>query len=55
MVRPPTDQYAPYPRRVSYLIDPTGTIRRAYDVTDVADHAEAVLADLETLGAAPDR
>ena len=55
VVRPPTDQYAAYPRRVSYLIDPSGVIRRAYDVTDVAAHADTVLADLQTLGATPGR
>lgn len=54
-VRPATDQYAAYPRRVSYLIDPSGTIRRAYDVTDVAAHAATVLADLDALGATPPR
>lgn len=55
VVRPATDRYASYPRRISYLIDPEGTIRRAYDVADVAAHAEAVLGDLEALGAAPER
>lgn len=55
VTRPATDQYASYPRRVSYLIDPSGTIRRTYDVTDVAAHADAVLADLVALGAAPGR
>ena len=45
------DQYAEFPRRVSYLIDPEGVIRRAYVVADVARHADDVLADLAALGA----
>ena len=49
VVRPADDQYASYPRRYSYLIDPHGVIRRAYIVTDVAAHADEVLADLADL------
>lgn len=45
------DQYANYPRRLSYLIDPDGVIVRAYDVTDVAGHAQQVIDDLVALGA----
>jgi len=37
------------PKRVSYLIDPEGVIRRAYHVTDTAGHAAEVLADLASL------
>jgi thioredoxin-dependent peroxiredoxin len=55
VVRPPIHQYASYPRRLSYLIDPVGVIRRSYDVTDVAAHADDVLADLEALGTTPGR
>jgi peroxiredoxin Q/BCP len=51
VVRAEGDQYAEFPMRVSYLIDPAGTIRRAYGVTDVADPAAAVLRDLATLRA----
>lgn len=47
VVRPADDQYAAYPRRHSYLIAPSGLIHRAYDVTDVAAHADEVLADVE--------
>jgi peroxiredoxin Q/BCP len=53
VVRAPDDQYAVFPLRISYLIDPTGVIRRAYRVSDVDGHADAVLADLARLGAAP--
>lgn len=51
VARPPTDGYAAYPRRYSYLIDPDGIIRRAYDVADVAGHAGEVLADIAGLSA----
>jgi peroxiredoxin len=50
-VRDPGDRYADYPRRVAYLIDPDGVIRRAYDVTDVAGFAQGVVRDLDELGA----
>jgi len=50
VARPADDRYADFARRYSYLIDPAGIIRRAYDVTDVAGHAAAVLADLDRLG-----
>ena len=33
--------------RHSYLIDPEGRIHRRYEVTDVAGHADDVIADLE--------
>lgn len=43
------DPLASLPKRVSYLIDPDGVIRRAYTVSDTAGHATEVLADLERL------
>lgn len=49
VVRSPGHQYADYPERVSYLIDPAGIIRRSYSVHDVAGHAAAVVADLTEL------
>lgn len=51
VVRSPDDKYANFPRRVSYLIDPDGVVRRAYDVTDVAGHATFVAADAAALRA----
>jgi peroxiredoxin Q/BCP len=51
VTRAAADQYANYPRRFSYLVDPQGVIARAYDVTDVAAHAEQVVDDLVELGA----
>jgi peroxiredoxin Q/BCP len=41
--------YADSPHRYSFLIDPEGVVRRAYDVDDVGRHAAHVLADLDTL------
>jgi peroxiredoxin Q/BCP len=49
VARPEGDQYAAFPMRVSYLIDPDGLIRRAYAVSDVKGHADDVLADLAAL------
>lgn len=48
-MRDPGDKFAEFPRRYSYLIDPGGLIARAYDVTDVAHHADRVIADVERL------
>ena len=48
-VRPSGHQYADYPERISYLIDPAGVIRRSYAVHDVAAHAAEVIADLTEL------
>lgn len=48
--RPPEDPLAAYvAKRVTFLIDPEGVIRKAYEVTDVAAHPQEVLTDLEAL------
>ena len=50
--RQPGEKYheAGIPRRISYLIDPAGVIRKTYDVEgeglDLASHAEQVLAEI---------
>lgn len=49
VVRPAGFRYASFPLRHSYLIDPVGLIRRAYDVVDVDAHADVVLRDLAEL------
>jgi len=49
VTRAPDDQYTEFPQRISYLIDPEGTVRRAYKVAGVSEHADEVLADLEAL------
>ena len=46
VTRDPDDKFAPFPRRYSYLIDPEGLIHRSYDVTDVAHHADDIIADV---------
>ncbi len=43
------DQYAAFPLRISYLIDPAGVIRKTYAVSDVHGHADEVLADLDAM------
>jgi peroxiredoxin len=53
-VRQEGEPYFEYglPRRVSYLIDPGGTIVKAYDLADHPDlsqHAAEVLADIAEL------
>ncbi len=50
VARDPADKFAGYPRRYSYLIDPDGLIHRSYDVTDVSQHADVVIADVERTG-----
>jgi thioredoxin-dependent peroxiredoxin len=52
VVRAPDHQYANFPERFSYLIDPAGVIRKSYAVSDVAGHAAEVLADLVALNTA---
>ncbi len=49
VVREPDHKYADYPERISYLIDPSGSIVKAYNVTDVAGHAGEVVSDLAEL------
>jgi len=49
VARDDDDQYAAFPIRLSYLIDPDGVIRRCYRVSDVGSHADEVLADLAAL------
>ena len=49
VTRPDDDDYAALPKRISYLIDPDGVIRAAYEVRDVAAHADEVLDDLARL------
>ena len=49
VLRPSDDPVAMWPRRISYLVDPDGVIRRSYTVTDTAGHAGEVLTDLGEL------
>ena len=47
--RPEGDPFPAFARRVSFLIDPEGTIDKVYEVSDTAAHAGEVLADLAAL------
>lgn len=40
-----------FPKRVTFLIDPQGTIARIYSDIDVGHHAEQILIDLQHLAA----
>lgn len=46
VLRPPSSPGQMFPARISYLIARDGTIAEAYEVTDTAGHADAVLVDL---------
>lgn len=46
VLRDPGDQYADYPMRIAYLIDPDGTIAAADEVTDPAGYGAAALVAL---------
>jgi peroxiredoxin len=47
--RNPGDEKVNFSKRIAYLIDPDGVIRRAYEVTDVNTFASDVLSDLRAL------
>ncbi len=49
VVREGDDQYADFPMRQSFLIDPRGIVRKVYSVWDVARHADDVLDDLRAM------
>lgn len=46
VARAPDHEYARSARRITYLIDPEGVIRGAYEVKDIEMHPAKVLADL---------
>jgi peroxiredoxin Q/BCP len=47
------ESYPEYAKRRTFVIDPSGVIRRVYRVTDIAGHPGQVLDDLRALGAIP--
>jgi peroxiredoxin len=49
VVREADDQYAEFALRQSFLIDPVGMLRKVYPVSNVAGHADDVLADLRQM------
>lgn len=50
VVRDPGDDFAALPKRMTFLIAPDQTVAKVYDVTDVAAHADEVLADIKQAG-----
>jgi peroxiredoxin len=48
-VRDPGTEKVHFAKRIAYLIDPEGVIRRSYEVKDVNAFAGEVLADLRAL------
>lgn len=48
--RPDHHPAAMVPRRLTFLIDPEGNVRKLYVVKDVMGHASQVLYDLKELG-----
>lgn len=51
VVRPPTDRFAAYPARATFVIDPAGLVGLVYVVaaSQIAEHAARVLEDLRVL------
>ena len=52
VARAPDHDFAGWPRRASFLIDPNGVIAKVYDFADkpdLAEHAATVLTDLQEL------
>ena len=47
-VQGPGERFPGYPRRLTYLIDPAGVVRVAWEVGDVNTHADEVLATILT-------
>lgn len=50
MLRDPANPREGGARRITYLIDPRGRIRRSFPVGDIDAHPEEVLAALQDLG-----
>jgi peroxiredoxin len=48
-VRDPGTEKVRFAKRVAYLIDPDGVIRKAYEVSDVSGFAGQVLVDLHEI------
>jgi len=48
-VRDPGTEKVKFAKRVAYLVDPDGVIRKSYEVADVNAFAGQVLADLQEI------
>jgi peroxiredoxin len=51
----PDEKYPDFPKRVTFLIDPEGTVRKVYEVTDTAGHPTEVLEDIRGMASATTR
>ena len=49
MLRGPDEKFPDFPKRLTFLIDPEGKVRKVYDVTDTAAHPEEVLNDIRSM------
>ena len=49
--RGPEEKNQAYAKRLTFLIDPEGTIRKVYQVTDFSGHPAEVLSDIGELAA----
>ena len=45
----PDEQWADFPKRLTFLIDPDGIVRKVYEVADVASHPQQVLDDVRAM------
>jgi peroxiredoxin Q/BCP len=53
VVRDPTEQSPDYPRRMTFLIDPSGRVANIYEVRDTEAHPGEVLADVQRFAENP--
>jgi thioredoxin-dependent peroxiredoxin len=51
VTKDPSEQWADFPKRITFLIDPEGVVRKVYAVTDVARNPDEVLDDIRQLTA----
>jgi peroxiredoxin Q/BCP len=50
--RGPEEKGAGFAKRLTFLIDPAGQVRKVYEVTDFSGHSSQVLADIRQLASA---
>jgi len=50
--RGPDEKGAGFAKRLTFLIDPSGDVRKVYEVTDYSGHPAEVLADIRQLASA---
>jgi peroxiredoxin len=47
----PDEKYPDFPKRLTFLIDPQGVVRKIYEVSDIPAHPDAVLSDITAMAA----